>query len=165
MTVINTYLYPNIVVAQFWDPTIFTVRNRTVYARPVTVYQGIDNPIQVHVKNQDQKPVNLTGYVMQVEIQDPVNKVTVDSVGVTFSNIQLGRGSFTLSTNAVNNLDSRLYKLTFKTTRISDNISSPVYIDDNFGVPLDLQVLPAYYNEAVTIATPGTEITIDGGTI
>ncbi len=136
-----------------------------MYARPVTVYQGIDNPIQVVAKNQDQKPVNLTGYTMTAEIQDPVSQNTVQSVAVSFSNISLGRGSFTINTALVNQLDQRMYKLTFKTTNVSTNADAPVYVDDNFGVPLDLVVKPAYYNEAVVIATPGTEITIDGGTI
>lgn len=166
MTTINTYLYPNSVVAEIWDTTIFTTRNRAVYARPVTVYQGINNPIQVVAKNQDQKPVNLTGYTMTAEIQDPVARVTVQSIPVSFSNISLGRGSFTIGTELVNQLDQRLYKLTFKTTQTSTNIDTPVYIDDNFGVPLDLMVETAYYNEGPVLANlVPTSITIDGGTI
>ena len=50
-------------ILDYSDPTIKT-RNRVVYSRPITVYQGIDNPIQVVVKNQDQKNVNLTGQIM-----------------------------------------------------------------------------------------------------
>jgi hypothetical protein len=170
MTTIQTYLYPNIVQVQIMDTAHFTTRNRVVYARPVTVYQGTNNPIQVVIKNQDQKPVNLTGYSVQAEIQDPAEQVTVHTMPVSFAaniggNIAIGRGSFTINTATVNSLDQRLYKLTFKTIRTADNLDTPLYIDDNFGVPLDLQVQPAYYNEAAVLATPGTEITIDGGTI
>lgn len=137
-----------------------------MYARPVTVYQGIDNPIQVVAKNQDQKPVNLTGYTMTAEIQDPVSRTTLQSLAVSFGNIALGRGSFTINTALVNQLDQRIYKLTFKTTNVSTNADAPVYIDDNFGVPLDLVVKPAYYNEAELLANVGTtSITLDGGTI
>jgi hypothetical protein len=63
-----------------------------VYSRPIKVYQGIDNPVQVVVKNQDQKPVNLTGYSMQAQIQDPVNQVTINTYSVTFSDITKGIG-------------------------------------------------------------------------
>jgi hypothetical protein len=35
--------------------------------------------------------------------------------------------------------------LTFSSTT-SANVTNPVYIDDNYGVPLDLEVLPAYYS-------------------
>jgi hypothetical protein len=90
MQTIKTYLYPNTAEVQVFDPTIFTTRNRQVYSRPITVYQGIDNPIQVIVKNQDQKTVNLNGYAVQADIQDPTNQVTVASYAVTWANISLG---------------------------------------------------------------------------
>ena len=80
MQAIQTYLYSNKIVVQILDTTIFKVRNRQVYSRPIKIYQGIDNPIQVVIKNQDQKAVNFTGYIMQADIQDPVNKVTAESI-------------------------------------------------------------------------------------
>ena len=136
-----------------------------MYAKPVTIYKGIDNPIQVNVKNQDQKSVNMTGYAMQVDIQDPVNSLTVESFPVTFANVSLGRGTFTISKNTVNALEQRTYKLTMKTINVSDNMEQPVYIDDNYSVPLDLHVLPAYYgDQAPPPDQPDTGI-IDGGAI
>lgn len=167
MITVQAYLYPNTVEVQVFDPTIFTTRNREVYSRPIKVYQGIDNPIQVIIKNQDQKPVNLTGYAVQADIQDSTNQVTVASYAVTWANIARGQGNFTIDLNTVNSLEQRFYKLTFR--RIADpegeNVTeSPLYIDDNYGVPLDLQVLPAYYSD--TLPVPGTDYTVfDGGTI
>ena len=147
--IIQTYLYSNKVVAQIVDPTIFTTRNRVVYARPVTVYQGIDNPMQVLVKNQDQKYVDMTGYSMQVDIQDPNNQVLVKSYVVTWTDIAKGFGNFVLDQTTVDGLEQRFYKLTFRTISDSDQSQKPVYIDDNYDVPLDLKVLPAYYQPAV----------------
>ena len=133
-----------------------------MYSRTIKVYQGIDNPIQVIVRNQDQKSVNLTGYSVQADIQDPTNQVTVESYAVTFANIATGRGTFTIASNVVNSLEQRFYKLTFRTILTADSSEKPLYIDDNYGVPLDLQVLPAYY--ATTEAAAGTDETIvDGG--
>ena len=165
MITIQSYLYPNKVEAQIWDSAIFTTRNRQMYAKPVTIYKGIDNPIQVNVKNQDQKAVNMTGYAMQVDIQDPVNSVTVQSFPVTFANVSLGRGSFTINKNIVNALDQRIYKLTMKTIRVSTNAEQPVYIDDNYNVPLDLHVLPAYYSDQTPPPDSPDDGIIDGGTI
>lgn len=164
MNTINTYLYSNTIEVQILDVSIFNVRNRIMYARPVVVYQGIDNPIQVLIKNQDQKLVNLSGYSVRVDIQDPVNQVTVDSFAVTFSDITQGRGSFVISKDAVNNLVLGIYKLTFRTLRSSDNLGAPLYIDDNYGVPLDLHVRSAYYSES-NISQTGSTILIDGGII
>lgn len=151
MITVKTYLYPNIAEVQVFDPLIFNVRNRVVYSRPIKVYQGIDNPIQVIVKNQDQKSVNLTGYIMQAAIQDPTNGVTVETYAVTFADITKGLANFTLDKATINTLEQRFYKLTFKTIKSSDNTEQPMYIDDNYGVPLDLEVLPAYYAEQLVI--------------
>lgn len=164
MITVKAYLYPNSVEVQVFDPAIFTTRNRVVYSRPIKVYQGIDNPVQVIVRNQDQKAVNLTGYSMQAQIQDPTNQVTVNTYAVTWANIQLGQGNFVLDNATVSSLENRFYKLTFRTIKNTDNTEQPVYIDDNYGVPLDLEILPAYY--AVTEGVPGVDDTVfDGGTI
>lgn len=164
MITIKTYLYPNTVEVQVFDPTIFKTRNRQVYSRPIKVYQGVDNPVQVIVRNQDQKSVNLTGSSVTASIQDPVNKVTIKSYPVIWANIQLGQGTFTFDANTINSLEQRFYKLAFSTTVTATDVTSPVYIDDNYGVPLDLEVLPAYYETSVTL--PGTDTySLDGGSI
>jgi hypothetical protein len=148
MITVKTYLYPNTAEVQVFDPTIFTTRNRQVYSRPIKVYQGIDNPVQVVVKNQDQKSVNLTGSSLTAQIQDPTNQTTINSYPVTWANIQLGQGNFTLDRATIDSLENRFYKLTFSTSKTTGNVThvTPVYIDDNYGVPLDLEVLPAYYS-------------------
>ena len=162
MITVKAYLYPNSVEVQVFDPTIFTTRNRVVYSRPIKVYQGIDNPIQVIVKNQDQVNVDLTGYVMQASIQDPTNQVTIETYAVTFADITKGLGTFILDKGTINTLQNRFYKLTFKTILTSDSSEQPIYIDDNYGVPLDLEILPAYYAET---ASEDTEVIYDGGTL
>ena len=164
MITVKAYLYPNTAEVQVFDPTIFTTRNRQVYSRPIKVYQGVDNPIQVIVKNQDQKSVDLTGSTVTASIQDPTNQVTVKSYAVTFANIQLGQGSFVFDANTINSLENRFYKLTFSTTVTSTTETSPVYINDNYVVPLDLEILPGYCE--TTVAPSPTDIySVDGGTI
>ena len=142
---IQAYLYANLVEVQIWDNTIFSPRNRVVYSRPIIVYQGIDNPLQIVVKNQDQKAVDLSGYTVQIDIQDPVNKLTAYTFPVTFTDITKGQGTVTLDKDTVNSLDQRIYKLTMRTINDDNASEKPLYIDDNFGVPLDLQVREAYY--------------------
>ncbi len=132
-----------------------------MYTRPIKVYQGIDNPVIVEFKNQDQKLVNLTGYTVQASIQDPDNVATINTYAVTFANVANGRGAFTFDAITVSNLENRIYKLTFKTNKTLDNTERPLYADDNYGVSLDLEVLPAYYNAEPFAAN----IVYDGGTI
>jgi len=169
MITVKAYLYPNLAEVQVFDPAIFTTRNRQVYSRPIKVYQGVDNPIQVIIRNQDQKRVNLTGSSVTASIQDPTNQLTVKSYPVLFGanvggNIQLGQGTFTFDANTINGLEQRFYKLAFSTTVTSTDVTRPVYIDDNYGVPLDLEVLPAYYANSTPPAESDT-YTLDGGSI
>jgi hypothetical protein len=145
MITVKAYLYSNTVEVQIFDPAIFTTRNRIVYSRPIKVYQGIDNPIQVVIRNQDQKSVNLTGYNVTATIQDPTNGVAIIDYPVSFNDITRGLGNFIVDYTTVTRLEQRLYKLTFKTIRLEDSLQRPLYTDDNYGVPLDLEVLPAYH--------------------
>jgi len=165
MITVKAYLYPNTAEVQVFDPSIFTTRNRQVYSRPIKVYQGVDNPVQVIVRNQDQKSVDLTGSSVTASIQDPTNQVTVKSYSVTWANIQQGLGSFTFDANTINSLENRFYKLAFSTTNTGTDQTTPVYIDDNYGVPLDLEVLPAYYGTSYTPPSTGTTFSLDGGSI
>lgn len=142
---IQCYLYSNTVQVQIWDPSIFSPRNRVVYSRPIIVYQGIDNPLQIVIKNQDQKAVDLTGYTVQIDIQDPLNKLTAYTFPVTFTDITKGQGTVIFDKDSINSLDQRIYKLTMRTISDDDLSEKPLYIDDNFNVPLDLQVREAYY--------------------
>lgn len=166
MQLIKTYLYPNTMTVQFLDPTLFTGgRNRVVYSRTIKAYQGIDNTIQIVTMNQDQKAVNLTGYALQVDIQDPVNQLTVESYAVTFTDITKGQGYIVLDQATIDSLEQRFYKLTVKQINIESDVENPVYIDDNYGVPLDLQILPAYYSTTSPAPVIGGGIVVDGGTL
>jgi len=164
MQTIKAYLYDQKVEVQILDTAIFTVRNRQVYSRPIKVYQGIDNPIQVVIKNQDQKKVDLSGYAVELQIQDPVNKVTVQTFPVTWVDITKGLGTVVLDKTTIDSLEQRFYKLTTKTINQDTLDEAPMYVDDNYGVPLDLEVLPAYYSDMAAPVLLG-ETVIDGGTI
>lgn len=146
MQTLKAYLYPIILEVQIPDPSIFTVRKRTVYSHPIKVYQGIDNPIQIVISNQDNKPVDLTGYTVQVHVQDPETATTVANYTVTFADITKGRGNIVINQSTVNSLDQRVYKLAVKRIKLDDSSETPAYTDANYGVPIDLQVLPGYYS-------------------
>ena len=142
MQAITSYVYSNTVEIQVLDPTIFTTRNRVVYTRTIKVYQGIDNPLQIVIKNQDQKNVDMTGYDVQVDIRDPESGTAMASYTVQFTDVTKGLGTITVDRETLDELDQRYYKLTTK--RITEGYESPNYIDDNYSVSLDLEVLPGY---------------------
>jgi len=135
-----------------------------VYSRPIKIYQGIDNTLQVVALNQDQKPVNLTGYSLEAEIQDPLNEITAYSYAVSFTDQAKGRGTFTVQQADVNSLDQRFYTLTLKAVETATGNERVIYVDANWTAPLDLEVLPAYY--ADTSPAPNlNEVVIDSGNL
>lgn len=172
MQTIKTYLYPNTAVVQILDPTVFTTRNRQVYNRTIKVYQGIDNPIQVMLRNQDQKAITLQDdngdpiYYVQAQIQDPLNQLTITSYDVNFTEAgyTAGVGSFSIEKSVIDDLEQRLYKLTFTLEPLATSVKQPLYIDDNYGVPLDLQVLPAYWSSTAPSANIEQSV-VDGGNL
>jgi len=117
-----------------------------VYSRTIKIYQGIDNPIHIVAKNQDQKAVDLTGYDVQIDIQDPENAFTVEAFTVDFITQNKGLGVFTIPKEIVNSLDRRYYEFTVKLIDLNTNRETPLYIDDNYSLRLPVQVLAGYYS-------------------
>ena len=146
MQTLKAYLYPIILQVQIPDPGIFTVRKRTVYSQPIKVYQGIDNPIQIVLQNQDNKAINLTGYSVIVNLQDPDSQTVVASYNVLWADITKGRGTITIDTNTVDSLEQRFYKLIIKRVDDETGYTVPAYVDANYGAPIDLEVLPGYFS-------------------
>jgi hypothetical protein len=116
------------------------------------------------MKNQDQKAVDLTGYTVEAQIQDPVEKVTVYTFPCIWNDITAGTGTITFDKVVIDDLEQRVYQLTFKVISDADNTERPMYVDDNYQVPIGLEILPGFYSN---MAPPLLieESVIDGGNI
>ena len=165
MQTIDVFFYKNILEVQVIDPAIFSQRNRIVYSRTIKIYQGIDNPIHVVIKNQDQKSADMTGYDVQVDIQDPENLTTVESFTVDFVTQDKGLATFIIPQATVNSLELRHYELTVKLIDLGTNDETPLYIDDNHGARLPMQVLSGWYSTTPANVATYSEGIIDAGLI
>ena len=146
-TVITSYLYDQIIDVQVLDEDpLITTRYRTVYNRPIKIYQGIDNPLKIQIKNQDQKPVNMYGANVLIDIQDPtLGNTIVGNIAVTWANANVGIGTVTIDKATVNSLDQRIYTAAVRRVDNTTHVERPLFMDDNFQVQLNLDVLPGYY--------------------
>jgi len=147
MIAVQSYLYDNIVQVQILDNANFKTRNRVVYNRTIKIYQGIDNTILVQVKNQDQKSVNLEGKSVLVDLLDPINNILIVSYPLNWEDSSKGIGSFIVNKSDISILEQRYYKLTLKLVDNVSGVERPLYSDDNYGVGLDIEVLPGYYQQ------------------
>ena len=161
---IQSYLYDNIILVQILDQATFLPpRNRTVFSQPIKVYQGIDNPLQIVVRNQQQKAADISGYNVQLDIQDPFEKGAVESLAVTVDSAATGKCSVTIPRATTVALKQRMYYATLKLINTSTNAERPLYMDDNFGAQLKIEVLPGWY-ESDPLNFAGNAV-IDSGTI
>ena len=99
-----------------------------------------------------------------VEIQNPDAKATVASFLATQDVSKTGVYNTTIDRATMDNLTKRFYKLTVKTRNSLTAAEAPVYINDNYGVPLDLEVLEAYYS-TTSIPTESDGGSFDVGTL
>ena len=161
---IQSYLYDSIIRVQILDQGAFSPpRKRVVFSQPIKVYQGIDNPLQIVVRNQQQKAVDLTGNTMQLDIQDPFEKGAVESLAVTIDNAATGLCSVTIPKAITVALKQKMYLLTLKLTNTATNIDRPLYVDDTLGAQLKIEVLPGWYESAPSNFTANA--VIDSGQI
>lgn len=141
MPTITSYLYPNRITAQIVedDPSIKT-RNRVVYNRTVEVYKGLDNPITIQFKNQDQRNLNISSYSLTGYLVDIINNQIVSNIAVTVSNATIGTASVTLTEELLDQLPLQRYKLALKA--VSSGLERPVYTDDNYGLYTEIKINP-----------------------
>jgi len=139
----SVYIYKNRVnVIADIDPTLKT-RNRIVYARTIKAHRGTDNQIVFHVKNSDQKPINLTGYTAMMSIVNDDNVSQFVELTGTIVDATKGIFSITIPETTMDLLDKQLYNYSVKMVDIS-NLEVPVYVDDFFGIRGELQILDGY---------------------
>lgn len=76
MQKIQSYLYPNriqLLVNLDEFSTNNQVEWRIVYQRTIKVYKGIDNVLEIDVKNNDQKRISLDGRTIKMIVMDQAN--------------------------------------------------------------------------------------------
>ena len=135
MQLIPRYLYKNSVDVVSNDIG-FVVEYRPVYSRNINVYKGVDNNIQFRMLNADQKPINISGQVIQFEAFDDekdqvlVYEATIQDDGTT----QSTRGMFyvTILENDLLNIPSQYLTYTVFQKEACDS-RGLTYSDRNFG--------------------------------
>ena len=144
MQSMNIYHYKNAIEVQVnTDPTI-TNRSRKVYERTIKVYKGVDNVIQFLFKNADQKPVNVTNWVITFNMISDTEDGLIVSKPATVINANAGIVTATLTSMDLLNLRSELYN--FAVT-VTDPLGSEqvVYSDDNYSVRGEIELLDGPY--------------------
>jgi hypothetical protein len=142
MQTIKLYLYPQNINLQIFDSGIITVEDRNVYTKPLVVFKGINNYVQILVKNADQKSINITGMTFYAEILKSPAQDFIGTLPVTIVDGTNGIASVNIPSVLINPVPLGYYTLLINVT--SSGITQPGYIDDNYGIAINFVVKNGY---------------------
>lgn len=163
------YLYPNKVevFTDSLDPAV-SERYRKVYNRNLKLYRGVDNKIDIIVKNCDQKPISVENFhlvfnLVTRDTQRLVIKKDLVLVPDGDTAKEKGRANVILTREEVLDLESGYYQYSvlIEEREYDDDgkyivlSSKPTYIDTQFGVYAILEIYGDVAGE------PGDSFTID----
>ena len=140
-------LTQNLSVVYSPDSTVEN-RNKTVYSRPLKAYRGISNTLQVHLKDSDQKPVEITGKTFVFNILNPSTYVVILSKTGTISNANQGKVNFVLTDSDLRNTDANMYTYSIHELK-ADGTREVVFAGDNYEAGGTIEVIDGVYNEFV----------------
>ena len=149
MQINSIYLYPNLLDLYINDSAVWkTERFNMVYNRNLKVYRGVDNRIDLQIRNSDQKKYNATGSTFVLSIVSTENNDQVLKKDCEVDDISVGRIYVTLTEAELYDLEPGLYNYSFiKETRTNiDSTSykvvskSPVFFDSQYGAIGTLEI-------------------------
>lgn len=135
------YLYPNKVDVFTNLGTWTTERYRKVYQRNFKVFRGVDNRLDLQVRNSDQKMKDITGYTLVFNlIERGTQKLILQRECVIVSAVN-GKVYVTVTESDLNTIESGMYNYTINSIHNTTGVKAPLYCDSQFGAIGTLEVL------------------------
>lgn len=146
------YLYSNKIDVFTNALDSWTGGYRKVYQRNLKIYRGVDNPIDLQLRNGDQKAIEIFAdqYVMFNLIGKGTQELILvkQGAGIDDSSASRGRVRFTLSESDLLDLEPGFYQYAiYLETRVAINADeytvlskTPLYVDSQFGVIGNIEV-------------------------
>ena len=150
MQLISVYLYPNKLdvftnAAAAWQ----TERYRRVYNRNIKIYRGVDNRIDLQVRNSDQKAADTTGSTLVFNLVERESQALVVQTDCITVSASTGKYYVVLTESDMINIESGFYQYSvFNELRTSngDNThtvtsKTPLYNDGQYDMLGTIEVL------------------------
>lgn len=159
------YLYPN-KLDVFTSPegSWTTERYRRVYNRNLKLFRGVDNRIDIQVRNSDQKASNITGSVLVFNLISKDTKNLVLQKDFSDMDLTTGKVTVTISNAELLNIDNGFYSYsivkevreTVDPTNYRVTSKFPLYVDSQYGTVGVVEVLGDVYGEVSESLTVNT---------
>ena len=150
---IKGYLYRQVVtLIKNADLGIYK-ENQQVYAKPLQLYKGVDNKLQLVIRDSEQKPVNLTGCHVQFNLTDTTTSELVFSRNLQVIYNLKGVASCTLENNLLIGISAGLYNYSVMVIS-AENEQQVVYGDDNYQAQGKARISASIYGQLVPSVKP-----------
>lgn len=134
----SVYLYSNKVDVFTNLDSWTTERYRKVYQRNFKIYRGVNNKLDLQVRNSDEKAKDITGYTLVFNLIDRVSQKLLLSKECSIISAANGKVTLSITENDLNTIDKGFYE--FSVYTLKDGIKSPTYIDSQFGATGTIEV-------------------------
>lgn len=155
MQKIQFYLVPNIITVTT-DRVGFNTEFKKVYQRKLKIYKGIDNAIQLDVRNSEQRKQDVVGFTAEVLFFDTAHKKLFQITATPIVS-QPGQMSLTVPASAIANVEPQ--QLLMAARIINNGQASPLYIDGQFELFGSVDLLDGY-NEKLAEGSIIEELTV-----
>ena len=141
-----------------------TERYRKVYNRNLKIYRGVDNRIDIQVRNSDQKASNITGSSLVFNLISKDAKDLVLQKDFNAMDLASGKITVTLTDSDLINLDNGYYQYSI-IKEIRETIDStdykvtsriPMYVDSQYGTIGNLEISGDVYGDVSSSTTINT---------
>lgn len=141
MQLIPVYLYPNKVEVYTNIPGTWTTeRYRRVYNRNVKIFRGLDNRVDIQVRNSDEKALDVTGYTVFFNLVRYDNQSLVFTKQCTVVDSTKGRLYVTLTESELYDINNGFYKYSIH-RQDTAGTKTPMYIDSQYGALATIEVV------------------------
>lgn len=138
MQKISSYLYPNR-ISFVSNLASSPLEWRIVYQRKVKIYKGLDNVIELDIKNSEQKRIDITSYNMKFVIMDQLDQ-EIYQADVDVNTGSKGLATVTIPASPLQYLTPQFLK--YSVYYITDaGAKMPIYGDTQFGVTGTIELL------------------------
>lgn len=169
MQKLNGYLETQYLSVTYSPDTATSNRSRTVYARPLKLYRGINNTLQLRLLNVDQKAVDITGKTFVFNIIDPSTHLVIKDVTGTLADptqaTMKGYVNFAFTESQLKDANGGIY--TYSVHELaSDGSRTVVYSGDDYNADGELRISDTPYStfaasKAVNFDTMTASTTVD----
>lgn len=143
----SSYLYPNKIELYQNLDSWKTERWHQVYQRKFYLYKGVDNRLDLHIKNSDQKGRNITGYTVVFNILAIESGELVVSKQCSEYDVTTGRVFANFNEQDLWDIKPGFYH--FSAYTLKDGIKTPLYGDSQHGASGTLEVRTGAFEQVV----------------